>query len=82
MVGHPLNSDIWTMTPSKTVSSAVNSNLYEAPQMFYSNGAIINSLYEVVGNYERSARPMVSFKYDTYVTSGDGTAADPYILEW
>ena len=27
-------------------------------------------------------RPMVSMGNDTYIASGNGTAADPYTLEW
>ena len=33
-------------------------------------------------NTSSSYRPVISLIYDTYVASGSGTAAKPYILEW
>ena len=55
----------------------------------YADGAMMcywfNTLscgYQVRNDWRTSLRPVVSLKYDTYVSGGNGTSSSPYRLHW
>jgi hypothetical protein len=69
-----------TMSPSYSESVAGiirwRVGVNNTGQLGYNDG---NS---TASNTSSSYRPVISLIYDTYVASGSGTAAKPYILEW
>jgi hypothetical protein len=70
-----------SMTPALTTKYGYG-ELPDGVMMYSQRGSDSgNLLYESNLN-GHGIRPMVSFKYDTYVAGGSGTAADPYTLEW
>ena len=75
--------DMWTMTPLNTEKRGYGAISEGALVLRFagSNDQVTNMSASGTNN-GNAIRPMVSFKYDTYVTAGDGTAANPYTLEW
>ena len=75
-------SDMFSMTPA--ISAKVGSGtLPDGIQMYSQRGSYdVGNLIYTNNLNEYGIRPMVSFKYDTYVAGGTGTATDPYTLEW
>jgi hypothetical protein len=64
-------NDYWTMSPhSFYYTSAIQFIMYSYGYLNYGN------MYSAYG-----IRPAVSLKYGTLVTTGSGTAIDPYIIE-
>ena len=63
----------WTMTAG---------NLYanSASMCYWFN--TLSCGYEVRNDWRTSLRPVVSLKYDTYVSGGNGTSSSPYKLHW
>lgn len=74
-------TQIFSMTPA--ISKSYSGRLPDSGFIFSQRGDYDtgNLIYESNMN-GYGIRPMVSFKYDTYVEGGTGTAIDPYTLEW
>jgi hypothetical protein len=75
-------SDMFSMTPA--ISAKVGyGTLPDGIQMYSQRGSYdVGNLIYTNNLNAYGIRPMVSFKYDTYVAGGTGTATDPYTLEW
>lgn len=83
---HNSNTNIATMTPSKSTGGRFLESNYSSANITYiaSNGQISSgdptSTSSQIGrsNYEYGVRPVISLKNEVKVIKGTGTAADPY----
>lgn len=78
--GYYTGQNFWTMTPIDADCSATP--ICERPFIgFIGQGQ--QSIIDATDSVQSlDLRPVLSFKYDTFIASGSGTATDPYILEW
>jgi hypothetical protein len=70
---------MWTMTPGY-----INSYQGGSPAVYFLKG---DPAGNVMANADgagssNGVRPMIAVKHDSFIKSGDGTAANPYELEW
>ncbi|MBR3378393.1 BsaA family SipW-dependent biofilm matrix protein [Candidatus Saccharibacteria bacterium] len=70
-----------TMTPFDIVATGGNGS-EEGHVVNLSSSWRSRFFFRRSGMTTENYRPMVSVKYDTYIASGNGTAANPYTLEW
>jgi hypothetical protein len=81
LTGYYYEQPFWTLTPfyGNTIGYGATA---EGPYMLYVGSGQTATFNADQTWTDNGIRPMVSFKYDTYVKSGNGTATNPYILEW
>ncbi len=66
------SSGTWTMTPSVSWSYSTE----------YINTGSGYAMRGTTATGSNGIRPVIALKYKTYIDSGDGTLANPYILKW